>query len=229
MVIIDKLLGKLLDRVFGAKKEKSAPIVSELQTAVQAIAKIGARRVKEIILALPIFVRFVGELFRNRAQLQAKKQLFVVGAAAALSTLGLTTLATVLGSLPFQFVLLFSHPWLAVALFTAGGLTISCVIVVLVWLIIYALSFVLDDDPTFQRIRDEVLSPGAKEMLADVQTTIEREGGDIAALGEFARVQLEEKGASADPLKVEKDLERLESRVKRAGRSRRARKAGTTG
>lgn len=222
------LIQWFVGRVFGAPKGQSRALMPEIVKAVEAISKFGGTRVKEMILALPILLLFVRELLRNRKQLQAQKQLFVIGAAAALSTLGLTVLGGLLSSLPFQIALFFAHPWAAIALFTSGGLLAACVIIVLAWLIIYALTFVLSDDPEFQKVRDIVLTPQSKQMLEQVEAAIEQAGGDVEKLREFASEQLETLGRRAEPAAVEKDLGRMDKlagkRLSRRARNRRARK-----
>jgi len=214
MQIPVRLLTALFSSVFKTTKEVSRGLGPQLSAAVQSISKIGMKRMKEIIAALPIFVLFVRELLRQRNEIQAQKQLFIVGAAAALSTLGLVVLGSVLSSLPVQLLLLFSHPFLGIPLLCSEGLVIVIVMVVIVWLIIYALNFVLADDPAYQRIREQILPPDTQSVLAEIQTEIESGGADLEALRRVIEERLKVRGSKADADKLEKELKRLEKRLR---------------
>jgi hypothetical protein len=214
MKVSVRLISAAFSRVFRTSKEVSRELGPQLGSAVQIVSKLGAKRIREFIAALPIFVLFVRELLRQRADVQAQKQLFVVGAAAALSTLGLVMLGGVLSSLPVQVLLLFTHPFIGIPLLVSEGLAIAAVMVLLVWLIIYALNFVLADDPAYQRIRDEFLPPSTQAVLADVQAEIENGGADLESLRNVVQERLKARGSKADAEKLEKELQRLEKRFR---------------
>jgi hypothetical protein len=186
----------------------------QLEAAVRSISKLGIKRVREFILAVPIFILFVRELLRQRDQVDAQKQLIIIGAAAAISTLGLVLLGGLLGSLPVQLLLLFTHPWIGAPLLVSGGLTIASIMLVLVWLIIYVLNRVLAGDPAYQRIREQFLPPSAQEILSDLQAEIESSGADLDALRVVVEEKLKARGSKADANQLERDLQRLEKRFR---------------
>lgn len=213
MTISTGLLTRVVSRVFELPKDVSSELIPEVERAVSGIAKVGARQVKEMVLALPIFLLFVRELLSRRNEFEAQKQLFVIGAAAAFSTLGMVILGTALSSLPVQILLLFSNPALAIALLTSGGLFIAAVIVLLSWLIIYALNFVLDDDPAFQKIRDEFLPPETKALVKDIEKAVRKGGGDPDKLGKAVAKGLKARGKGANAAELEKSLTRVHGRL----------------
>lgn len=187
-------------------------LAPQLNAAVRSVSRIGVKRVKEFIVAVPIFILFVRELLRQRDHVDAQKQLIIIGAAAALSTLGLVLLGGLLGSLPVQLLLLFTHSWIGVPLLVSGGLVIASIMLVLVWLIIYVLNLVLADDPVYLRIRDQFLPLSAQEILSDLQTEIESGGADLDALRAVVEEKLKARGSKADANQLERDLQRLEKR-----------------
>ena len=213
MSVSTGLVTNLVKRVFGMPAEVAAEIMPELEKAAGGIAKVGARQVKDMILSLPIFILFVRELLSRREELAAQKQLFVIGAAAAFSTLGLVILGTALSSLPVQILLLFSNPALAIFLLTSGSLFISAVIILLAWLIIYALNFVLADDPAFQKIRDQMLSPEAKKVLKDVEKAVKKSGADPEKMRRAIGKALKTRGKKSDAEKLEKGLKRVHGKL----------------
>jgi hypothetical protein len=127
--------------------------------------------------------------------------------------LGLIILGSTLGSLPVQIGLLFTYPWLGIPLLVSGGLTIAAIVIVLVWIIVYALNFVLAEDPAFRRIRDEFLSPDAKAVLLDIQKEVEGSGADLEKIRTVVEEQLQERGAKGNPKKLDKMLTRFERRL----------------
>lgn len=214
MKIPVRLISTVFSRVFRTSTEVTRKISPQLGAAVQGVTKIGAKRLKEFISALPIFILFLRELLRQRNQVQAQKQLAIIGAAAALSTLGLVVLGGVLSSLPVQVVLLFTHPFVGIPLLVSGGLVITSIMVVLVWLIIYVLNFMLEDDPAYQRIREQFLPASTQDVLTDIQAEIESSGADLQALRTVVEERLMVRGSKADAEKLEKNLQRLERRVR---------------
>jgi hypothetical protein len=220
MKIPTGLITAVFSSVFRTSKEATRELVPQLNAAVQSISRIGVKRMKEIISALPIFVLFVRELLRQRGEVQAQKQLFIIGAAAALSTLGMVVLGSVLSSLPVQLLLLITHPFIGIPLLISEGLVIAVVMVVIVWLIIYVLNFVLADDPTYQRIREQFLPPNTQEVLADIQAEIESGGADLEALRRVVEEQLKARATEADAEKLERELQRLEKRLRKVSLSR---------
>lgn len=206
---------KVFSKVFGSSKKEARSVAPTVGMAVQAISRFGTERVKEFFLALPIFVLFVRELLRQRHELEAQKQIVIIGAAASVSTLGIVVLVGVLGSLPVQLLLLVSHPYLGVPLLVTQGLTIALIVTVLVWLVVYVLNFVLEGDATYQRIRAQIIPPNAQQMLAELQSEIERSGADLRSLRKVVQKELIERGSKADARKVEKTLARLEKRIHR--------------
>lgn len=220
MNIAHRLATAVFARVFRASRETVDRTRPQLNAAVSAIAKIGPRKIKEFLLSLPIFLAFVRELLRERGQLEAQKQLFVIGAAASLSTLGLVILGGVLSSLPVQLLLVFTHPWLGIPLLISGGLVISAVMIVLVWLIIYVLNLILSDDPAYQRVRDRFLPPSAQAVLAGVQAEIEASGASIDALRKVVEERLIVRGSKSDAKKLDRQLLQLEKRLRNASSAR---------
>lgn len=229
MNVMKGLLTKVVQRVFALPGEVSAELMPELEKAASGIAKIGARQVKDMILALPIFLLFVRELLRRREEFAAQKQLFVIGAAAAFSTLGLVVLGTALTNLPVQILLLFSNPALAIFLLTSGGLFIAAVIILLSWLIIYALTFVLADDPIFEKVRDEFLTPRAKKVLRNVEKAVRNGGADPEKMRRAVEKALKSRGKSSDARKLEKSLGRVQRKLKSPPTGRSARSPKATG
>lgn len=220
MSIAQRLATAAFARVFRASGETVNRARPQLNAAVSAIAKIGPKKIKEFLLSLPIFLAFVRELLRERGQLEAQKQLFIIGAAASLSTLGLVILGGVLSSLPMQLLLLFTHPWLGIPLLFSSGLVISAVMIVIVWLIVYVLNLVLSNDPAYQRVRDRFLPPSAQAVLAEVQAEIEASGASIDALRKVVEERLIVRGSKADSKKLERQLIRLEKRLGSASSAR---------
>jgi hypothetical protein len=215
MNIATRLTSTLFSKVFRASKDVTRELAPQLNAAVRSVSKIGMKRVKEFIAAVPIFILFVRELLRQRDQVDAQKQLIIIGAAAALSTLGLILLGGLLGSLPVQLLLLFTHPWIGVPLLVSGGLVIASIMLVLVWLIIYVLNLVLADDPAYQRIRDQFLPPSAQEILSGLQAEIESGGADLDKLRAVVEEKLKARGSKADAKRLERDLQRVEKRFRR--------------
>jgi hypothetical protein len=220
MSIYTRLTSAVFSRVFRATKEATREAGPQLNAAVISVSKIGTKRIKEFIAALPIFILFVRELLRQRDQIQAKKQLFIIGAASALSTLGLVLIGGLLSSLPFQLLLLVTHPYIGLPLLISQGTFITAVMVVIVWLIIYVLNFALSDDPVYQQIRDQFLPPSTQAILSDVQTEIENGGADLEALRAVVEERLKARGSKADANKLDKELERLEKRFRNKAYSR---------
>lgn len=214
MGIATQLVSTVFSRVFRAPKDDTRKLMPQLEAAVRSISKLGIKRVREFILAVPIFILFVRELLRQRDQVDAQKQLIIIGAAAAISTLGLVLLGGLLGSLPVQLLLLFTHPWIGAPLLVSGGLTIASIMLVLVWLIIYVLNRVLAGDPAYQRIREQFLPPSAQEILSDLQAEIESSGADLDALRVVVEEKLKARGSKADANQLERDLQRLEKRFR---------------
>lgn len=220
MKIPTSLIFAVFSRVFRTSKEATRELGPQLNAAMQSISKIGTKRMKEFIAALPIFVLFVRELLRQRGEVQAQKQLFIIGAAAALSTLGMVVLGSMLSSLPIQILLLVTHPFIGIPLLLSEGLVIVIIMVMLSWLIIYALNFVLADDPTYQRIREQFLPPNTQAVLADIQAEIESSGADLEALRRVVEERLKARGSEEDAEKLEKKLQRLEKRLRDVALSR---------
>lgn len=214
MSIATRLTSTVFSKVFRASKDVTRDLAPQLNAAVRSVSRIGVKRVKEFIVAVPIFILFVRELLRQRDHVDAQKQLIIIGAAAALSTLGLVLLGGLLGSLPVQLLLLFTHPWIGVPLLVSGGLVIASIMLVLVWLIIYVLNLVLADDPVYLRIRDQFLPLSAQEILSDLQTEIESGGADLDALRAVVEEKLKARGSKADANQLERDLQRLEKRFR---------------
>ncbi|OFZ66061.1 MAG: hypothetical protein A2V79_10650 [Betaproteobacteria bacterium RBG_16_56_24] len=214
MSIATRLTSTVFSRVFRASKDVTRDLAPQLNAAVRSVSKIGVKRVKEFIAAVPIFILFVRELLRQRDQVESQKQLIIIGAAAALSTLGLVLLGGLLSSLPVQLLLLFTHPWVGVPLLVSGWSVIASIMLVIVWLIIYVLNLVLKDDPAYQRIRDQFLPPSAQEILSELQAEIESGGASLDALRAVVEEKLKVRGSKADANKLEKELQRLEKRFR---------------
>jgi len=215
MTITTRLVSTVFSRVFRASKDVIRESRPQLDSIVINVSKIGVKRIREFVAALPIFILFVRELLRQRHQVEAQKQLLIIGAAAALSTLGLVVLGSLLSSLPFQLLLLVTHPFVGLPLLLSESLVISSIMVVLVWLIIYVLNLALADDLAYQRIRKEFLPASAQSALADVQAEIEGGGVDLARLSAVVEERLRERGVGADTKKLEKQLRRVEKRIRR--------------
>jgi len=215
MTITTRLVSTVFSRVFRASKDVIRESRPQLDSIVINVSKIGVKRIREFVAALPIFILFVRELLRQRHQVEAQKQLLIIGAAAALSTLGLVVLGSLLSSLPFQLLLLVTHPFVGLPLLLSESLVISSIMVVLVWLIIYVLNLALADDLAYQRIRKEFLPASAQSALADVQAEIEGGGVDLARLSAVVEERLRERGVGADAKKLEKQLRRVEKRIRR--------------
>lgn len=214
MSIATRLTSTVFSRVFRASKDVTRDLAPQLNAAVRSVSKIGLKRVKEFIAAVPIFILFVRELLRQCDQVESQKQLIIIGAAAALSTLGLALLGGLLSSLPVQVLLLFTHPWVGVPLLVSGWSVIASIMLVIVWLIIYVLNLVLKDDPAYQRIRDQFLPPSAQEILSELQVEIESGGANLDALRAVVEEKLKVRGSKADANKLEKELQRLEKRFR---------------
>jgi hypothetical protein len=209
-----RLLTATFSRVFQTSKEATRELRPQLVSAVQGVSKIGSKKLKEFFLSLPIFIVFFRELLRQRSQVQAQKQLFIIGAAATLSTLGLVILTGVMSSLPVQLLLVITHPYIGIPLLVSGGMIIATVTVLLVWLIIYVLNIVMQDDPVYQQIREKFLPSSTQEILAEVQAEIESSGADLEKLRKVVEENLKERGSKANAKKLEKDLQKLEKRFR---------------
>jgi hypothetical protein len=214
MSIATRLTSTIFSRVFRASKEEKRDIAPQLNAAVRSVSKFGVKRMKEFIAAVPIFILFVLELLRQRDQVESQKQLIIIGAAAAFSTLGLVLLGGLLSSLPVQVLLLFTHPWVGIPLLVSGWSVIASIMLVLVWLNIYVLNLALKDDPAYQRIRDQFLPPSAQEILSELQVDIESGGTNLDALRTVVEEKLKVRGSKADANKLEKELQRLEKRFR---------------
>jgi len=214
MKVTTKVASAIFSRVFSVSKEVMQKAGPQLNAMVRSVLSISKGKVKEFIAALPILILFVRELLRQRHQAQAQKQLIIIGAAAALSALGSVVLGVVLSSLPFQLLLLFTHPFLGLPLLASESFVIAAVITALVWLIIYVLNNGLADDPAYQKIRDEFLPPSTRSILDEMQVEIETGEADLGILTDVVGKYMKEKGAEADAEKLEGVLKRLEERTK---------------
>jgi hypothetical protein len=216
MKVPARVLGTVFSRVFRSPAKSTASILPALSSAVEAVSRLGANRLKEFLAALPIFVVFLRELLRRRNEVGSQKQLVIIGAAAAFSTLVLVALGGLLGSLPVQLVLLVTHPWVGLPLFLSTGLVLSSIMAALVWLIVYVLNVALSDDPIYRDVRDKFMPPTTREILATLQNEIEDSGADIEALREAVEERLKARASAADAAKLEKELQRIESQLRRA-------------
>jgi hypothetical protein len=208
--LTSRVTSTIFRRIFRASKTSAEQVAAQLNAAVHSVSKLGITKIIEFLVALPIFFKFVRELIRHSAEIESKKKLIILGSAAAVSTLGLTALGTVLGSLVGQLFLLVTHPWLAILLFFGGGVIIPAIIVVLVWLIIYVLNNAFADDPSYQRIRDEFLPQSDQDLIAKIQIEIERDVSGIEELREVVETLLMKRGAKADAKELQKKLRRVE-------------------
>lgn len=211
--ILATILGKVFSFVFRASKETSKDASAELVAAFNAVRRIGTARIKEFILALPIFIEFVRQLLKHRANISAKKQLYIIGAAASLTTLGLLVVVSVLSSLPVQLLLILSYPVIGIPLLVSGGLVISTITIVMAWLIIYFLNLMMADDPIYQMVREQYVPKHTQEVLDAVKVDLEQSGADMQKLRTVMENQLQARGSDADPQKLNAKLEKLESRL----------------
>lgn len=210
-----KAAAAVFSRVFQASRESTKSIAPQLEQGLKSLSKIGTTKMKEFLVAIPLLVQFVIVLVRNREKFESQKKLLIIGVAATLATLLLTALSFTLGSTIFQFGLLFVHPLAAFALFSSEKLLITSIVVFLTWLIIYVLNTALADDPQFKEIRDGFLPQSAQEILNEVQNEVEN--GGLAKLDELRKVveqHLMANGSKADVTKVERQLQRIERRLK---------------
>lgn len=209
-------------RVFKVSKEGTRNVGPQLKATFGSVTRIGAHRAKEFLFALPILIIFIRELYSERRKIEAQKQLIIVGAAAVLSTLGMLATWGLLSSLPFQIVILIANPFIGVPLLFSSTLVITTVLVTLIWLIIYVLNVLLSDDPVYQMIHDQFLPPDTQAILSEIQLDIEKSCDDLDELRRVVQERLAAKGSDADTRKIERDLKKIEKRI----RKRAAKKLG---
>jgi len=227
-----KILAFILTRLFGfifkASKETAQSAGGDLVRVFSAISRIGAYRTKEFLATIPIFVEFFLYLMKERDKLDKRRQLLLVGAAAALSSLVGFLIVSVLGSWTVQVALMISFPLLGVPLFFATGLAITTIIVLFIWLVVFVLNKALSDDPAYQAIRDGYLPTQVRQVLTDIEamvndgqgaeTTATPDASDPRTLYELVEVQLLEQGEKADVADVVNRLEKIEKKLKRKSR-----------
>lgn len=225
-----KIFGVILVRLFGfifkTSKEASQTAGDELMQMFTAISKIGGIRIKEFLATIPIFIEFFLHLIKEKDKLENGRQLLLVGAAAALSSLIGFLVVSVLGSWAVQLALIVSFPLLGIPLFLTTGLAITTIIVLFVWLVIFVLNKALAADPAYQEIRDKYLTKDAKQILLDIETEIKQNQISPALVAEDASSpehlyllvdkQLREKGAQADASKVIFKLEKIKNKLSKS-------------
>jgi hypothetical protein len=81
-------------------------------------------------------------------------------------------------------------------------------------LIIYALNLALEDDPANQRIREQFIPPSMQDMLDEVRAEIEGSGADLDRMRNVIEERLKARGLKTEAEMLEKDLRRLEKRVR---------------
>lgn len=221
------LIFKVADKVFGGAKKISATCKDELSLVADIVSKFGIKRLKEIVFALPVFVAFVKELVRRRDQLQAQNRLYVIGAGAALSSLLAVIAGGLVTALPFQVVFFFAHPALALIFLTSGGTVIAAAIAVIVWLTIYVLTLVMQDDPIFKEVYARFVAADVDKMFSEVSAEIQAKGGDLDHLTAYVREGLRERGKAARPKAVVRRLSAWNKAAKPSIRVKRKAKAKT--
>lgn len=214
MVAMNRIASFVFSRVYAVPKDMMQKAGPQLNAAIKSVLNIGKGKVKEFIAALPIIILFVRELLRQRKQAQAQKQLYIIGAAAAIAALGSAVIAMLLASFLMQLVLLFTHPFLGLALLLAQNVTIAAIITTLIWLIIYVLNYIMADDPVYQKIRDEFLPQNTRTILDEIKTEIESGKVDLEILKNVVETYMKENGSEEDAEKLDGIRKRLEKRTK---------------
>lgn len=220
-----KILASILVYIFGfvfkASKETAQSAGNELVQIFTALSKIGGGQIKEFLATIPIFLEFFIHLIRNRDQLENRRQILLVGAATALSSLLGILIVSVLGSWTVQFALVVAFPLLGIPLFLATGLAITTIIVLFIWLVIFVLNKALEDDPAYQKIRDGYLTPKTIKILSDIETVVKQDQITLPSaaapntehLYQIIEKQLCEQGAKADASKVILKLEKIKTKL----------------
>ena len=225
-----KILGVILIRLFGfffkTSNETAQTAGDELLQIFTAISKIGGNRIKEFLATIPIFIEFFVHLIKEKDQLENGRQLLLVGAAAAFSSLVGFLIVSVLGSWTVQIGLIFAFPLLGVPLFVATGLAITTIIVLFVWLVIFVLNKALAADPAYQKIRDKYLTQKAKQILLDIEAVVKHDqitpilvapdAPNPEHLYRLIENQLREQGAKADVSKVILKLDKIQKKLSKS-------------
>ena len=220
-----KILGSILVYLFGfvfkASKETAQSAANELVELFTALSKIGGSQIKEFLATIPIFLEFFIHLIKNKDQLENGRQLLLVGAATALSSMIGLLIVSVLGSWTVQLALVVAFPLLGVPLFLATGLAITTIIVLFIWLVIFVLNKALADDPAYQKIRDGYLTPKTIKILSDIEAVVKQDQitspsaavSNTEHLYQIIENQLFEQGAKADVSKVILKLEKIKIKL----------------
>lgn len=221
--IIGYVLTYLFGLIFKTSKETAQTAKGDLVKVFSAISKIGAHRIKEFLATVPIFIEFFIHLIKEKDKLEKSRQLLLVGAAAALSTLVGFLIVSVLGSWTVQIALIISFPLLGIPLFLATGLAITTIVVLFIWLVVFVLNKALSDDPEYQVIRDGYLSAPAKKILSDIETLVNDSQSDRIEeasapsdpthLYKLVETQLLEQGGKTDADKIADKLEKIQSKL----------------
>lgn len=195
--------------VFKTSKETSEKAKQDLVVAVGSLAKMGVARLREFLAAIPMFVLFVRELIIRRKEFEAQSELMLVGAGAALTTLLTIFFVGTLSALPTQIALILAYPLLGIPLLFATGLTLSALVVFLVWIIIFVLNLAFADSLIFRDVRDRFLTKKTQEILIEVQNQIENSGADLTSLSAVVEQSLIDRGAKGNAEKVEGKLRQV--------------------
>lgn len=214
MGLRSKAASAAFSKVFGSSRTASKSVSPQLGAMVGAVASAGGKRIFEFMVAIPVFMCFIRELLANRDRVDARKRLIIVGSAAAMSTLGLTFVVFFITSLPFQIAFTFSNPVLGFLLFFSGGIIIPAIIVSLVWLIIYVLNCAMEGDPVFQEVKQRLLPADVGDLIRSLSDDIERSGVNLTDLRTVVEERIVAKGSESDAGLAEKDLAKLEEKLK---------------
>jgi hypothetical protein len=205
----------LFSKVFGVTKAKIEEMGPSLASIVDKVSKIGVSKMRDFLLALPIFILFVRELIKRRDEIESRNRLLIIGAAAALVTLGLVVMFALLTSLPIQIMLLITHFGIGLALLTSETIVVASIIVVMLWFIIFILNTTLGDDLIYQEIRAETVSSPASELIDEIEREVKQATNDLDSLRNTLRDSLVQRGTKTDAAKVEKKLRRIEKAFKK--------------
>tara|TARA_R110001583_G_scaffold195553_2_gene376058 strand:- start:3188 stop:3958 length:771 start_codon:yes stop_codon:yes gene_type:complete len=200
--------------IFRATKEDSKNASELLVKGARALSSLGGKRLRDFLVAMPLFMLFIRELVVQREKLGSKHELLIVGAGAALGTLMTAVTVSILTSLPFQFMLLVAHPIFGVSLIASSTLLITSIVVLMVWLNMHLLNSVFEENEIFISIKNSFIPSREQALLTEIGDAVLSSGVDVAMLESVAEAGLITRGGVCEPIPV---IDILTDRAARGG------------
>jgi hypothetical protein len=207
------IFGKMFQRIFKTNSEVFERAQSDIFAAAKAVMGLSGEQIRDFLAAVPIFLKFVTKLVERRHEFGNKAQLLIVGAGVVLGSLPIFLTLSVIGSLPFQIFFIFANPALGIPLFVSTQAFMCAATVFLTWIVIFVLNSAFSDNPVFQEVRDEFLSPNERDILNTVQEVVQDSGAEIDKLSDIVSEGLGMRGERVDPEKIEVQLDKVNQRV----------------